>query len=104
MVGATATVKYPDTAPVGTVNVIEVSLQELIVTGTSFSTTRLLPWVAPNPEPETVDWLPMNPPSGITLLIEGAGLDAVLMDTLSNVAVVKLDVDPLVTPNPMYTS
>jgi hypothetical protein len=38
-----------------------------------------------------------------TLVITGAGAAVELTDTLSNVAVVKAVVSPLVTANPMYT-
>jgi hypothetical protein len=37
------------------------------------------------------------------LAIKGAGFEGVLIDTLSNVAVVRLEVVPLLTPNPTYT-
>ena len=51
MVGATETAKGPEVAPVAIVMVIDVSLQELIVIGAPFSSTTLLPCVAPNPLP-----------------------------------------------------
>jgi hypothetical protein len=61
MLGATETANRPDTAPAGIVNVIELSLHELTVTGASFNVTMLLPCVAPNPEPEITAWLPTTP-------------------------------------------
>jgi hypothetical protein len=103
IVGATATANRPDTAPTGIVNVIELSLQEFTVTGASFSVTMLLPCVAPNPEPEIVAWLPIAPPSGRTLEIAGAGLEGVLIETLSKVAVAKVEVEVLLTASPIYT-
>jgi hypothetical protein len=52
MLGATDTAKGPEVAPVGIVMVMDVALQELIVTAPLFSVTMLLPWDAPNPVPE----------------------------------------------------
>ena len=51
MLGATETAKGPEVAPSGIVMVMEMSLQELIVTSTPFSSTTLLPCNAPNPVP-----------------------------------------------------
>jgi hypothetical protein len=51
MLGATETMKFPEVAPVGIVRVMEVLLQELIVTGALFSVTKLPFCVAPKPEP-----------------------------------------------------
>jgi hypothetical protein len=89
MLGATETTMYPDVAPVGIVIVMEVALQELIVTGTSFSSTSLLLCVAPNPVPDITTWLPTDPVVLETPVITGPGAAVELIDTLSNVAVVK---------------
>ena len=43
MLGATDTTKGPEVAPDGTVMVMDVGLQELMVTSTPFSVTMLLP-------------------------------------------------------------
>jgi hypothetical protein len=51
MLGASDTNNAPDVAPVGTVAVIEVAFQELIVIGALFSITELPLCVAPNPVP-----------------------------------------------------
>ena len=51
MLGATETAKGPEVAPDGIVMVMDVSLQELIVTNAPFSITTLLPCDAPNPVP-----------------------------------------------------
>jgi hypothetical protein len=91
---------YPDTAPVGIVMVTEVSLQELIVTDEAFNSTMLLPWLAPNPEPNTTTWLPMAPVVGETPVITGPGAAVEVTETLSKVAVASADVLALVTASP----
>jgi hypothetical protein len=48
-------------------------------------------------------WLPIEAVVAETLVIAGAGLAAVLTETLSNVAVAELVVEPLVTASPIYT-
>ena len=52
MLGATDTAKGPEVAPDGIVMVMDVALQELMVTTAPFSITTLLPCKAPNPVPE----------------------------------------------------
>jgi hypothetical protein len=52
MLGATDTAKGPEVAPEGIVMVIDVALQELIVTSALFRITTLLPCALPNPVPE----------------------------------------------------
>ena len=103
MAGPTDTTRYPDVAPAGIVIVIELALQELIVAATAFIRAWLLPCDAPNPDPEITIWLPTEAVVAETPVITGAGLDGVLIDTLSNVAVYVVDVLWLVTPRPMYT-
>ena len=87
MLGATETAKGPEVAPDGIVMVIDVSLQELIVTNTPFSSTALLPCDAPNPLPVITTGLPIDPVVLETLLMVGAGAPLVLRETLSRVAV-----------------
>jgi hypothetical protein len=52
MLGATVTAKGPEVAPAGIVMVMDVALQELMVTPAPFSSTTLLPCAPPNPVPE----------------------------------------------------
>jgi hypothetical protein len=85
------------------VMLMEVALQELMVTALSFNSTMLLPCEAPNPLPEITTWLPSTPLLADTLLITGAGAETVLTDTLSKVAVASAAALPLVTAKPMYT-
>jgi hypothetical protein len=101
MLGATDTTRSPDVAPVGIVTVIDVPLQELIVSAEPLSSTTLLPCEAPNPVPEITTWLPTEPVVAETLVIKGAGLAVVLTDTLSNVSVYVFVVLPLLTASPM---
>ena len=51
MLGATETAKGPEVAPDGIVMVMDVSLQELMVTTAPFNITTLLPCGVPNPVP-----------------------------------------------------
>jgi hypothetical protein len=60
MLGATETTIGPDVAPEGIVMMIDVAVQESIVTGAPFSVTRLVPWEVPNPDPEITTWLPID--------------------------------------------
>jgi hypothetical protein len=100
MLGATETTNGPDVAPVGIVMLMEVALQELIVTGEPSSITTLLPCVAPILEPVIATWLPIEPVVAETLVITGAGAAAEFTETLSNVAVAKAVVLPLFTARP----
>ena len=61
MLGATETAKGPEFAPDGIVMLIDVSLQELIVTDTPFSSTTLLPCDAPNQVPLITTDKHLNP-------------------------------------------
>jgi hypothetical protein len=103
MLGATDTTNTPVVAPDGIVIAIELSLQELIVTGTSFNVTTLPLSDAPNPEPLIVTWLPTPPVVADTLVMTGAGAATELTETLSKVAVANDEVLSLVTNNPTYT-
>jgi hypothetical protein len=103
MLGAIETSSGPDVAPVGIVNVIDVALQELVVTAVPFSNTALPPCVAPKLAPVIVTWLPTDPVVAETLVITGAGAAVELTDTLSNVAVSRVLLPLLETANPMYT-
>ena len=100
MLGATETTSDPEVAPDGIVMVMDVSLQELIVTGAAFSVTSLPPWETPKLEPVMTTWLPIDPVVAETLVITGAGAEGVLSDTLSKVAVARAELLPLVTAKP----
>ena len=52
MEGATKTASGPEAAPEAMVTVIDVPLQESMVISVPFRSTRLAPWLAPNPVPE----------------------------------------------------
>jgi len=103
MLGATHTANGPEVAPEGIVTETEPALQELTVARLPLSVTMLPASEFPNPEPEMTTWLPIVPALAETLLITGAGIAAVLTDTLSKVAVARLLVFPLLTPSPTYT-
>jgi len=83
MLGATDTTIGPDVAPTGIVTVIDVLLQELIVTAMPLNSAALLPCEAPNPDPEIVTWLPTDPVVADRFVITGAGDAVELIDTLS---------------------
>jgi hypothetical protein len=87
MLGAMATVRYPEFAPVEIVMLIEVSLQELMVIAASLRSTALLPCVAPNPLPLIVTLLPTDPVVVESPVMTGGVVVDVVTDTLSNVAV-----------------
>ncbi len=101
MLGATNTANGPEVAPVGIVMVIEVALQVLMVAGAPFSITALLPCEAPKPVPVITTWLPTDPEVVDRLVITGAGEAVELTDTLSNVAVPRLEVLSSLTAKPM---
>ena len=86
---------------------IEVLLQVLIVTGASFSKTRLPFCEAPKPLPLIATVPPIDPVVADTLVITGAGSAVELIDTLSKVAVASAAGSPpavlLLTANPTYT-
>ena len=87
MPGATDTTNSPEVAPAGIVVLMDVAPHELTVACVPFSSTMLLPCVAPKPVPVITTWLPINPVVAETLVITGAGTAAVLTETLSKVAV-----------------
>ena len=103
MLGATRTASGPEVAPEGIVAVIDVLLHKLIVSATPFNITWLVPCGTPNPEPEITTEPPTDPVVAETPLITGPGVPGVVMDTLSNVAVAKLDVLLLLTAKPTFT-
>lgn len=72
----TVTTTFPVVAPVGTVAVILVVLQLVIVAVVPLNLTVLLPCVEPNPEPATVTDAPIAPDVGERLVIEGAATAA----------------------------
>jgi hypothetical protein len=100
MFGATDTVNGPDVAPDGMVIPIEVLLHTLIVTNAPFNVTSPTP---PNPVPLITTWLPTEPVVADTPVMTGAGADVELIDTLSNLAVARVDVLRLLTAKPTYT-
>ena len=71
-----------------------------MVTAAPFSSTALLPCVAPKPVPEITTWLPIDPVVAETPVMTGAGAAAVLSDTLSKLAVASEEVFRLLTANP----
>ena len=101
MLGATDTARGPEVAPAGIVTVMDVPLQELIVIGVPFNFTTLLPCDAPNPVPVITTWFPIDPVVAETLVVTGAEAAAYLIETLSKVAVPRLEVLPLVTARPI---
>ena len=66
--------------------------------GVPFNATVLLPCVSPNTDPAIVTDEPGVATDGDTLTTKGA---TPVNDTLSNVAVARLELLPLVTANPM---
>src|SRR5579862_8782190 len=87
MPGATETRTGPEVAPMGTVIVMDVALQEPTVAETPPSVTTLAPCVSPKPLPEITSWLPTAPVDADRPVITGAGLAVELTDTLSKFAV-----------------
>jgi len=100
MLGATETTNGPEVAPLGIVKVIDVVLQELIVTADPFSSTALVPCEVPKFTPPITTWFPIDPVVAETLVIIGNKLPT---DTLSNVPVYEVPVLPLLIASPMYT-
>jgi hypothetical protein len=103
MLGATETTIGPDVAPVGIVMLMDVAPHVLIVTGVPFKITMLPFCDPPNPEPKIVTWLPIGPVVADRLVITGAEDPdpGALTDTLSKVAVARLELDPLLTASPI---
>src|SRR6202035_3019023 len=95
-----------EVAPVGIVMLIDVASQVFIVTGVPLRSTTLPLCEAPNPEPETITWRPTEPVVADKLEITGAGDPdpGALIETLSKVAVARLELEPLLTARPIYTS
>jgi hypothetical protein len=100
MVGPIRTDISPEVAPLGIVIVMDVSLQELIIVGWSFRTTKLVPCAAPKLEPETTTWLPIGPVVADSEVITGAGTEEESIETLSNGAVAR-ELEPPSTARPM---
>jgi hypothetical protein len=97
---ATETTSGPEVAPAGTVKLIDVVVQELVVTRVLFKKTTPLPGDAPKFDPLTTTWLPADPVVAETLVIAGAGLGVELMDMLSIVPEYAAPVVPLLTATP----
>jgi hypothetical protein len=92
MLGATETSNGPEVAPAGIVIVIAVALHELILTGRVLNVTTLPFCVAPKPVPLITTWLPASPVVADRPVMTGAGEVVELTDTLSNVAVPRVEV------------
>ena len=103
MLGATETTNGPEVAPDGTLVLMVLLLQPLMVASEPFNVTVLVPCVAPKPLPDITIGFPIVPVVAETVLIAGAATEAKFTDTLSNVAVARLAVFPLLTPRPTYT-
>ena len=101
IVGATTTTNGPEVAFAGMLMLIEVALQEFMVTTASFSSTALLPCVVPNPEPLITTCVPTAPVFREREVISGAGADAVLTETLSKLAVATAEPSFALTARPM---
>jgi len=82
---------------------IDVALQLFTVAALPFSKTTLPPLCAPNPEPDITTCVPMPPDVGEILVIDGAGVVGVLIETLSKEAVATAELLLALTANPMYT-
>jgi hypothetical protein len=101
MLGASETTNNPEVATEGIVRLIEVSLQEFIITGVALSVTTLPPCDVPKLEPPITTWLPMLAEVAETLLINGAGVVEESIETLSNIAVASVQLPSLATTNPI---
>ena len=108
MLGATETTNTPDVAPAGITMLIDVSVQELTITGIAFRVTTLPPGDAPKLEPVITTWLPIPPVVAETPVMTGADVPegpaaTSSIDTLSKVAVARTDGVPLLAANPTDT-
>jgi|SRR6266436_7854292 len=90
----------PEVAPAGIVKTIAEALQTLVVMGTPFIVTMLLPSEVPKFAPESATWVPIEPVVAEKLEMTGAGCAFELTDTLSKVAVLRVEVEPLFTDKP----
>jgi hypothetical protein len=101
----TATVTFPLVAPDGTVTVTLVELQLAGIAVVPLNVTALDASVGPKFVPVIVTGVPIIPEVIDRLAITGAGDPdpGALIDTLSKVAVARLELDPLLTARPMYT-
>jgi hypothetical protein len=82
------TTTLPVVAPVGTVTLIDVALQLVIVAGVPLNLTVLVPWVEPKPVPVIVTAAPTAPEVGDKLVMLGAATtvnDTPLLATLLTV-------------------
>ena len=99
----TVTVTFPVVALFGTIATICVVLQLVIeVACAPLKLTVLVPWVAPKLEPVIVTDVPTPPRVGDKPVTKG--VDPMVTDTLSNVAVARTEGEVLpLTASPMYT-
>ena len=101
MLGASETTREPDVPPAGIVIVIEESAQELTAAAESLRKTWLPPWDAPKPEPLRMTCAPTGPVVAEAVVIMGEVAPPDVRETLSNVAVPRLEVECYYTANPM---
>jgi hypothetical protein len=101
----TVTTTFPVVAPGGTSATMPVELQPVGVAIVPLNVTALDPCVDPKFVPVIVIELPTDPEVGDRLVITGFDDDPELelIDTLSNVAVARLELFSLLTASPMYT-
>jgi hypothetical protein len=101
----TVTITFPVVAPVGTVTAMFVALQLVTVAVVPLKLIVPEPCVEPKFVPTIVTEFPTTPESGNRPVITGAEDPdpGPLIDTLSNVAVARLELLSLLTASPMYT-
>src|SRR5712691_5318611 len=96
----TVTVTFPVVALFGAIATICALLQLVIeVAGAPLKLTVLVPWVAPKLEPVIVTDVPTPPRLGDKPVTKG--VDPMVTDTLSKVAVARLEVVSLLAASPM---
>jgi hypothetical protein len=100
MLNPEETNKDPDVAPVGIVKITAEALHDAIVIGRPFNITTPLPCDAPKLEPTIPICAPTDPSVAERLLIDGTVIAEELTEALSNVAVVALLVEALLTARP----
>jgi hypothetical protein len=99
----TKTTTFPVVAPDGTGTTMLVEPQLVGVAVVPLKVTVLDPCVDPKFDPAIMTTLPTAPEDGDTLVITGVDDDPEPMDTLSNVAVSRVEPPALATTNPTYT-
>jgi hypothetical protein len=95
------TTTFPVMAPLGTGATILVSLQLAGVAVDPLKVMVLAPWAEPKFDPVMVTEVPTGPDAGDRLVITGDdGPEGVVTETLSNVAVERLELSSLLTAKP----